>query len=86
MPEIVTVLASSVESVSRLALRSRRATVTYAEAEGFGFTERDRAGEDIFVQLRHFNVLVTGPTGGQRVFADMLEGGKRPAAVKIRLI
>jgi CspA family cold shock protein len=55
--------------------------------KGFGFIVRDRGGKDIFV---HASALSRGGLAdlaeGQRVAVDMIEGGKGPEAVNIRLI
>jgi len=59
----------------------------YAAEKGFGFIVRDRGGKDIFV---HASALKRGGISelaeGQRVAVDMVEGGKGPEAVSIRLI
>jgi CspA family cold shock protein len=59
----------------------------YATEKGFGFIARDRGGKDIFV---HASALkragLSELSEGQRVAVDMVEGGKGPEAVSIRLI
>ena len=59
----------------------------YNPYKGFGFIVRDGGGKDIFV---HVSVLNRGGLAelaeGQRVAVDMIEGGKGPEAVNIRLV
>ena len=48
---------------------------------------RDRGGKDIFVHASALNRAgISDLTEGQRVAVDMVEGGKGPEAVSIRLI
>jgi CspA family cold shock protein len=63
-------------------------TVKFYNADkGFGFIVRDRGGKDIFVHASALNRSgITELSEGQRVAVDMVEGGKGPEAVGIRLI
>ena len=59
----------------------------YAREKGFGFIVRDRGGKDIFVHASALNRAgISDLAEGQRVAVDMVEGGKGPEAVSIRLI
>ena len=59
----------------------------YARDKGFGFIVRDNGGKDIFVHASALNrVGLSELAEGKRVAVDMVEGGKGPEAVGIRLI
>jgi cold shock protein len=58
----------------------------YNPDKGFGFIVRDGGGKDIFVHASALNRGgLTDLLEGQRVAVDMIEGGKGPEAVNIRL-
>jgi cold shock protein len=59
----------------------------YNPDKGFGFILRDVGGKDIFVHVSALNRAgISELAEGQRVAVDMVEGGKGPEAVSIRLI
>ena len=59
----------------------------YNPEKGFGFIVRDRGGKDIFVHASALNRAgISELAEGQRVAVDVVEGGKGPEAVSIRLI
>jgi CspA family cold shock protein len=59
----------------------------YAADKGFGFIVRDRGGKDIFVHASALNRDgINDLAEGQRVAVDMVEGGKGPEAVSVRLV
>ena len=59
----------------------------YNPDKGFGFIARDRGGKDIFVHASALSRAgISELAEGQRVAVDMVEGGKGPEAVNIRLV
>ena len=59
----------------------------YNPDKGFGFIVRDRGGKDIFVHASALNRGgIADLSEGQRVAVDMVEGGKGPEAINVRLV
>jgi CspA family cold shock protein len=59
----------------------------YAAERGFGFIVRDLGGKDIFVHASALSRAgISELAEGQRVAVDLVESGKGPEAVSIRLI
>jgi CspA family cold shock protein len=59
----------------------------YNAEKGFGFIVRDGGGKDNFVHTSSLKRAgISELAEGQRVAVDMVEGGKGPEAVSIRLI
>ncbi len=59
----------------------------YNRDKGFGFIVRDRGGKDIFVHASALNRAgLSVLSEGQRVAVDMMEGGKGPEAISVRLV
>ena len=59
----------------------------YNPDKGFGFITRDGGGKDIFVHASALNRGgITELSEGQRVAVDMIEGGKGPEGVSVRLL
>jgi CspA family cold shock protein len=58
----------------------------YNPNKGFGFIVRDRGGKDIFMHAPALTGGLTSLSEGQQIVVDMVEGGKGPEAVSVRLI
>jgi CspA family cold shock protein len=59
----------------------------YNRDKGFGFIVRDSGGKDIFVHASALNRSdLADLAEGQRVAVDMVEGGKGPEAINVRLV
>ncbi len=77
----------SYASTDRASIEEIGTVKFYAAERGFGFIVRDSGGKDIFVHASALNRAgITELGEGQRVAVDMVEGGKGPEALSIRLI